>query len=427
MNFAQQELFCLLRKNKMPINSKNFFVLFLLVLLISTTTNSKFVAASDQDNSSLQPEKLKSMMALTYLQGYFKAPQKTNVILYNRGLSQKGYSLYSSGHAAYAALIDMKGHLLHEWAYSIKEIWPNKTFDETTPFWENIYLYPNGDLLAIYHNGGLIKINKDSKLLWSYDCSAHHDIDVDTDGNIYTLTNDWTKLKTGVLIIDNAILILSPNGKLVKKISFVQLMHSSKNSSAEALLKRVLGMALNGEQDVYHTNTLQIIDEQTSIPNSPIFKKGNILISILTLSTIAIIDPKLEEIVWIAGPRLWIEGQHNTTLLPNGNILTFDNHYQSQKNHSRVLEFKPLSKEVVWEYKPADFFTDTHGSQQRLSNGNTLLVEANTGRVIEVTPEKQIVWEFLNPHKTGKNNDLIAAIFAMYRIDPVYTSSWLKE
>lgn len=366
-------------------------------------------------------------MALPYLQGYFKAPTKTNVTIYNRGLTQKGYNLYSSGHAAYAALIDMKGHILHEWAYDLKKVWPNKTTDETTPFWENIYLFPNGDLIAIFHNGGIIKINKNSQLLWSYECTAHHDIDVDNDGNIYTLTNDWIKLKAGVLIIDNAILILSPEGKFIYKISFLPIMHASHNPSVEQLLKRVVGMALNGTQDVYHTNTLQIIDEKTASPNSPIFKKGNILISSLTLSTLAIIDPKLQEMIWVAGPRLWIEGQHNATLLPNGNILTFDNHYQNQKDHSRVLEFTPLSKKIVWEYKDASLFTDTHGSQQRLPNDNTLIVEANKGRVIEVTKDTNIVWEFLNPHTTGENNDLIAAIFAMYRIEPASTTSWLEN
>lgn len=399
--------------------TKKIFALVPIILL------GAFCIARAENNDFSHSDKLKSMMALTYLQGYFKAPEKTNVTLYNRQLSDKGYNLYSSGHAAYAALIDMKGHVLHEWAYDIKKIWPQKTFEETTPFWENIYLYPNGDLLAIYHNGGIIKISKDSKLLWSYDCSAHHDLDVDADGNIYTLTNDWTKLKTGVLIIDNAILILSPEGKRIKEISFVRLMHQSHNASVQELLKRVVGMALANEQDVYHANTLQIIDDKTAYPDSVVFKKGNILISILTLSTIAVIDPNLEEMIWVAGPRLWIEGQHNTTLLPNRNMLTFDNHYKSQKDHSRVLEFQPLSKKIVWEYTAADFFTDTHGSEQRLSNGNTLIIEANKGRAFEVTTDKQIVWEFLNPNKTGKENDLIAAIFAMYRIDPSFTSSWL--
>jgi hypothetical protein len=61
-------------------------------------------------------------MALPYLQGYVKAPERTNVTVYNRGLTEKGYNLYSSGHTGSAYLIDMKGHVLHEWTYNIKKI-----------------------------------------------------------------------------------------------------------------------------------------------------------------------------------------------------------------------------------------------------------------------------------------------------------------
>jgi len=34
---------------------------------------------------------------------------------------------------------------------------------------------------------------------------------------------------------------------------------------------------------------------------------------------------------------------------------------------------------------------------QRLPNGNTLITEAASGRAFEVTPEKEIVWEFVSP------------------------------
>jgi hypothetical protein len=401
------------------LNRRNFILaLTALIFLLGPS-----VKAQEQ-----QPNpKLKALMALPYLQGYVKAPEHTNVTVYNRGLTDKGYSLYSSGHGGSATLIDMKGHVLHEWSYDIKNIWPNKSMKETAPFWENIYLYPNGDLLAIYHNGGMIKIDKDSQLLWSYECNAHHDIDVDDEGKIYTLTNDWMKLKDGVLVIDNAILILSPDGKLIKKISFLPLMHKSQNPNVETLLKRVVGVALAGTQDIYHSNTIQVLDGKSATQQPLIYKKGNILVSILTLSTIAIINPTLEDIIWIGGPRLWMDGQHNTTLLDNGNMLTFDNHYQGKKNQSRVLEFNPFSKKVLWEYTEKKFYTDTHGSQQRLANGNTLIIETNQGRAFEVTSEGKIVWEFFNPHTTGEKNDLIAAIFAMYRIDPATTASWLTE
>ena len=40
---------------------------------------------------------------------------------------------------------------------------------------------------------------------------------------------------------------------------------------------------------------------------------------------------------------------------------------------------------------------DKRGAAQRLPNGNTLITESERGRVFEVTPQKEIVWEFWNP------------------------------
>jgi hypothetical protein len=33
-----------------------------------------------------------------------------------------------------------------------------------------------------------------------------------------------------------------------------------------------------------------------------------------------------------------------------------------------------------------------------LTNGNTLITEGNYGRIFEVTPERQVVWEYVNPY-----------------------------
>ena len=37
------------------------------------------------------------------------------------------------------------------------------------------------------------------------------------------------------------------------------------------------------------------------------------------------------------------------------------------------------------------------GSADRLPNGNTLICEAAKGHLFEVTPDKKVVWEYINP------------------------------
>jgi hypothetical protein len=54
----------------------------------------------------------------------------------------------------------------------------------------------------------------------------------------------------------------------------------------------------------------------------------------------------------------------------------------------------------TWEYKappPASFFTPGRGSAQRLPNGNTLIVEADRGRIFEVGPDSAVVWTYISP------------------------------
>jgi hypothetical protein len=48
----------------------------------------------------------------------------------------------------------------------------------------------------------------------------------------------------------------------------------------------------------------------------------------------------------------------------------------------------------VWEFRHADH----HHDAVRLRNGNTLITEGAFGRLCEVTPEGQTVWEYVNPH-----------------------------
>jgi hypothetical protein len=58
----------------------------------------------------------------------------------------------------------------------------------------------------------------------------------------------------------------------------------------------------------------------------------------------------------------------------------------------------------VWSYtapKKPDFFSSYISGAHRLSNGNTLICSGASGTIFEVTPEKAIVWKYVNPVKGG--------------------------
>ena len=64
---------------------------------------------------------------------------------------------------------------------------------------------------------------------------------------------------------------------------------------------------------------------------------------------------------------------------------------------------------ITWQYTPVEaghltfsdgskFYSSYISSAQRLPNGNTLITEGSDGRLIEVTKEHEIVWEYINPY-----------------------------
>ena len=147
-----------------------------------------------------------------------------------------------------------------------------------------------------------------------------------------------------------------------------------------------------------------------------------------------IIDKKTGKIVWKLGPDYnsdpkmreigEIIGQHHTHMIPNGlpgagNTLLFDNggwagygdrgKLDKKRDYSRVLEIDPITFQIVWQYTPKEagfrvpldayrFYSPFISSAQRLPNGNTLITEGANGRILEVTKNHEIVWEYINPY-----------------------------
>jgi hypothetical protein len=128
------------------------------------------------------------------------------------------------------------------------------------------------------------------------------------------------------------------------------------------------------------------------------------MVSFRNISTVARIDRATGKFVWKLGPELLAQ-QHDPSLLPDGNVLIFNNGTRRQRNplvFSSVIEVDPASGRIVWEYRDAtaiqSFFSSYISGAQRLPNGNTLICEGLTGRIFEVTPQAEVVWEYVNPH-----------------------------
>ena len=68
-----------------------------------------------------------------------------------------------------------------------------------------------------------------------------------------------------------------------------------------------------------------------------------------------------------------------------------------------------VSKQVVWSFNatvPTSFYSMYISGVQRLPNGNTMVCPGAHGHIFEVTPDGDIVWEYINPVGDRTGDDL---------------------
>lgn len=116
-----------------------------------------------------------------------------------------------------------------------------------------------------------------------------------------------------------------------------------------------------------------------------------------------------------------------------GNILVFNN--GNGRRYSSIDEIIPPvdsygnyaltpgsaygPEEQIWIYKaknPTDFFAEKVSSAQRLPNGNILICDGPSGYFFEVTPQKEIVWEYYNSYPIIGEKE----VFKIQRYSPDY-------
>ncbi len=253
---------------------------------------------------------------------------------------------------------------------------------------------PDGTIIAMV-GSALEHISMSAERLFRYDKRLlHHDIDITPWGTALAIAGYGDRSAGGTLYSADAIVELD--------------METKKELGAWPLrevvpFEDICVQCFYGEDYFYghdwtHLNAL-VLD--------PDFE--HLYLSVRNLN-------RIYKISYTTGLPVWVMGdggdfgqglffhQHEPELVGEGRMLLFDNglHRAGRDFYSRAIEvrFDAESKAagVVWEYREKpDFFTGIGGDADRLANGNTLITDSINGRIIEVAPDRQLLWELKLP------------------------------
>jgi hypothetical protein len=313
---------------------------------------------------------------------------------------------------------------------------PVETWSVETALQSYCRLLPDGDLLyptrdrSDIGEAGLRRLAPDSSVEWYYHCRTDHDFQVLDDGNllIHTLDDHMVPGLGNGLKRNPYLVEITPEKELVWEwrgedhVSEIQdLLSAEEWAFVEDRIDEEY------QFDWAHNNTTQVIPENDAYEESgdARVEPGNVVFSYRSLDVIGTIDRPSGEIVWAWGPDE-LDGQHKPHVLPDGNVLVFDN--GTLRGYSRVIELDPLTEEIEWEYT-ADTREEFHSryvsSAQRLPNGNTLVCSGNQRWLFEVTRDGDVVWEFEQPFR-DENPDG-GSIYRCLRYSPEYVEPLLDR
>jgi hypothetical protein len=304
-----------------------------------------------------------------------------------------GYTLFCPVRGTTANLLDAAGRIVWRWRHP-EGIQHARLLKNGSLL---IQTQPPEDAEGAEQIGGsaaaLIELDWNSKVLWEYrNAYQHHDYQRLASGNHLVLA--WKKLPDGVQekvrggfadpedperMWGDVVIEVSSDGEVVDE--WRSWEHLSFDEDVIC--------PLESHKEWTHANSIEVLPD------------GRWLLSFRLTSTVAIVEPKSGAIVWRWGPGE-LSHQHAATWLDTGHILVFDNgcHRRAMPSFSRVVEVDPGSREITWSYR-ADvalaFFSFMVSGANRLPNGNTLITEGATGRIFEITPERETVWEYVSP------------------------------
>ena len=358
--------------------------------------------------------------------------EPSGVILRDLDRSCPGDNLYTIYALGTAELIDAAGKVIKAWS-------------QPGEIWMHSELLANGDLLVV-GAGNVIdpghgqnshvddatrfvrRYAWNGKLLWKRSYPAHHDIEVTPDGKLLLLGLEYRiipQFDPNLPIRDELLLLLEPDGSLIQSYSLTEAI--GRNNRAFPL-KRIPPVEESGRRftDLLHANSAEWMHVQDLAgTHPPLYDPANILVCLRHQDRVAFFNWETRKVVWSWGHDE-LSAPHDARMLDNGNILIFDNGLREER--SRVVEMDPRREKIVWQYvadPPGSFFSISKGSAQRLPNGNTLAVESDRGRAIEITPAGDIVWEFVCPHFVSPGNR--AAIVHMDRFPVAFVEDLLAR
>ena len=331
-------------------------------------------------------------------------------------------SAYSDAYnVATAYLYDLKiNKKVYEWVPPVDAInklsSQNKTYvtDHVAYATQNPYLMSDGSLVFSSGEGAgegpLVRLNRCSKVEWVIDRHFHHSINMGPNGNFFVpiIADLNTSYKAiygpdthirNIPLRDDGFAEVSPAGEILNETSITQIL--IQNGYGNLLL----GIA------PYEYNRIHLNDAEPILAGDDYVEKGDVMLSMRNLSSIALFRPSTGKIIWLhTGP--WLN-QHDIDYRGNGKFVVFGNDsvrtsedtYVSVRGYSTIYQYDMSSGQAseLLKLKKYGINSEAEGRQQYLPDGSLFIESTYQGVLYLLNRDGSIGWKYVSStHSRGK-------------------------
>lgn len=323
-------------------------------------------------------------------------------------------------------LIDADGKVRHRWDNDFFAIWPDASkvipakripTSKYRAYAQGMYPLPDGSLIVNFNALGSVRLDKCSRPIWRLDRPSHHSVTPTGDGR-YWIPGNRSAVDTPKKYLPGGITAEEIEAKTVTDHYYhdvIRLVRADGTVEKEfSVLQAVYEAGLEGPlyashslqvTDATHVNDIEIVTPALAAKIKGI-RTGDLLVSSRALSMLMILDQDSGRLKWYhLGP--WLR-QHDPDITPEGTIEIFNNRSPligETVTTSQVIAYDPADERVsvlAPVGATGSFYSEIMGAHQRLANGNMMITEAAAGRIFEVTPSGEIVWDYRLPYDDEK-------------------------
>ena len=327
-------------------------------------------------------------------------------------------------------LIRRNGETVARWPVKYSEYFPDASHMEYPPSTDwNIDIHgalalPDGSVVFSFEYGGLVKLDRCGKKLWTLALPSHHSVELAEDGGFWVpgrKSYSAEQPSPFPLMLtpfrEDTIMKVAEDGALITEISVPKLFFDNGLEYLLTSTGESMAPNRNWDREIIHLN--KIAELKSDIADDfPLFEAGDLLLSLRLYNMILVVDPHTLAIKWWKiGP--W-KRQHDPEFIPGGKILVFNNNSYSTgfgapldmldlPTESNIIEIDPVTGQHITVYGEDDdqkFFTLIRGKHEFMSHGGLLITEFEGGRLFDTNSSGQIVWEYINRY----NEDEIAEL-----------------